>query len=103
MGDSCNWLKDIFLANVPNARIMLFGYNSVVGRSKSISDINSFSEQLLQLVLKRRSDAQGCRPLVIVCHSLDGIIVKKRGGTLILTIRPTAIHNYNVTDNSLRI
>jgi hypothetical protein len=74
----CNWLKDLLPAEIPNARIMSFGYNSAVARSRSIGDISTFAEQLVQLVrLERHSDRQRRRPIIFVCHSLGGIIVKK--------------------------
>lgn len=77
-GTPCNWLKDRLPAQIPDARIMSFGYNSAVALSKSIGDIGTFAEQLLHLVLlERRSERQRRRPIIFVCHTLGGIIVKK--------------------------
>lgn len=74
-----NWLKD-FLPNVlPNARIMTFGYNSQIKFSNSVSTIDDFAKELLNRI--RIEHQQGgtdmCRPLIFICHSLGGIVVKK--------------------------
>jgi hypothetical protein len=74
----CNWLTDLLPTDVPNARIMSFGYDAAVALSKSIGDISIFGEQLLQFVLlNRESEQQKRRPIIFVCHSLGGIVVKK--------------------------
>lgn len=73
----CNWLKDLLPTHVPNARIMSFGYNSAVALSKSIGDISTFGEQLLNKVLQKRPESQRNRPIIFVCHSLGGIVLKR--------------------------
>jgi hypothetical protein len=74
----CNWVKDLLPADVSNARIMSFGYDSAVAFSKSIGDISIFGEQLLQFILlKRESEQQKRRPIIFVCHSLGGLVVKR--------------------------
>jgi hypothetical protein len=77
-GTECNWLKDLLPDEIPNARIMSFGYNSEVALSKSIGDIDTFADQLLnRVLLERPSEQQRRRPIIFVCHSLGGIVVKK--------------------------
>jgi hypothetical protein len=74
----CNWLEDLLPHEFPNARIMSFGYNSAVVHSKSVGDISTFAEQLLQFLSRERfSREQKIRPIIFICHSLGGIVVKK--------------------------
>ncbi|KAG7402509.1 Protein SERAC1 [Fusarium oxysporum f. sp. rapae] len=76
MGDKL-WLKD-FLPNAlaRPARVMLFEYNSSPAIGATAIRLAGHAENLLQwLKLERRSDPQ--KPLVFICHSLGGLIVKE--------------------------
>lgn len=76
------WLQD-FLPNQLQeanlrARIMSFGYNSETALSRSVSDIEDHAGMLLHaLKMKRTSPAQKEKPIILIAHSLGGIIVKK--------------------------
>ncbi|KAL1860723.1 hypothetical protein Daus18300_009066 [Diaporthe australafricana] len=78
-GSSTNWLRDV----LPNeelvkARVMAFSYNSSVQSSKSTSDVYVFADQLLEhLMAKRGEKGEQKRPIVFICHSLGGIVVKQ--------------------------
>ncbi|KAL9116819.1 MAG: hypothetical protein Q9187_006653 [Circinaria calcarea] len=72
------WLQDEgFLPDrFPNARILLFGYNSRVATGTSNAGVMDIATVLLnRLRNTRRDDPQ--RPIVFLCHSLGGIIVKQ--------------------------
>ena len=70
------WLKDFLPKDVPFARIMTFGYDSVIAFSSSVARVDDKALELLnQLSIQRRSSK--ARPIVFVCHSYGGIIVKK--------------------------
>ncbi|KAI1468752.1 uncharacterized protein F4812DRAFT_470599 [Daldinia caldariorum] len=72
-----NWLQEDLPQTVPSARIMSFGYDSAVF-SKSVADIGDFAELLLQeLLAKRGQPGEQTRPLLFLCHSLGGIVLKK--------------------------
>ena len=63
---------------VPNARILTYGYNS---STKNISEGQNVLDIALQLIVNlkdyRRETAEKHRDIVLVCHSLGGIIAKK--------------------------
>ncbi|KAI8175911.1 Vegetative incompatibility protein HET-E-1 [Colletotrichum sp. SAR 10_75] len=73
-----NWLKSFVPQIVPVARVMSFWYNSTVQFSKSTSDIDVFSDQLLEgLLAERESIEEQDRPLIFICHSLGGLVFKQ--------------------------
>ncbi|RKK21427.1 hypothetical protein BFJ67_g17279 [Fusarium oxysporum f. sp. cepae] len=76
MGDKF-WLKDFLPSALTRpARVMLFEYNSSPAVGATAIKLSGHANNLLQwLKLKRKSDPQ--RPLVFICHSLGGLIVKE--------------------------
>ena len=77
-GKQVNWLKDFLPGQIPQCRIMSYGYNSAVQFSKSAADIGVFAEQLLfSLMAKRRSHIERERPVIFICHSLGGVVFKQ--------------------------
>jgi hypothetical protein len=73
------WLESILPDKIPYARIMTFGYNSAIAFSSSEAMLEDKSIELInRLTVKRSSVSNGStRPIVFVCHSLGGILVKK--------------------------
>lgn len=74
-----NWLETVLpKQELIHARIMAFSYNSSVQFSKSTSDVFVFADQLLEhLIGKRGEEGEEARPIVFICHSLGGIVVKQ--------------------------
>ncbi|KAL4964039.1 uncharacterized protein BDV14DRAFT_209586 [Aspergillus stella-maris] len=73
----CLWLRDCFPKAQPNARIYLYEYNSspVFGSAK-----DSFvreANQLLDEIYGERWQTDGNTPLILVGHSLGGILIKQ--------------------------
>jgi pimeloyl-ACP methyl ester carboxylesterase len=71
------WLRDFLPGNAPfnKARIMTFGYNSTLVDRKSNDRLQDWADELLrQLGGVRDSPAERARPLVLVCHSMGGIV-----------------------------
>lgn len=74
------WLRDFLPTDIPDARIMTFGYDSTVAFCKSVADIEDKALELLNHLSDKRSPAAPgglSKPIVFICHSLGGIVVKK--------------------------
>jgi ankyrin repeat protein len=56
--------------------VILYGYNSNVAFKTSTAGVYEHAENLLSRLKAKRSDAPD-RPLVLICHSLGGIVVKQ--------------------------
>jgi hypothetical protein len=78
-GDGVLWLRDILPHQIPQARIMSYGYDSSVVFSKSTEDISTFADGLLEDLVSRRQGQVEQRPIIFICHSLGGIVAKKVG------------------------
>lgn len=73
-----NWLRDFLPDQVPQLRIMSWGYNSEVLGSTSVGNVTTFAQGLLvDLKACRVTKALEKRPLIFVCHSLGGVVFKR--------------------------
>ncbi|KAI9720649.1 MAG: hypothetical protein M1812_002829 [Candelaria pacifica] len=70
------WLRDFLPERLPRARVLLYGYNSNVAFSSSSAGVREFADNLLERLYYKRKKAPS-RPVIFVCHSLGGIIVKE--------------------------
>ncbi|KAL6717647.1 hypothetical protein ACLMJK_005562 [Lecanora helva] len=82
-GNVC-WLshQDLLPKYVPNARVLTYGYNANVipmrGRTTSADRILQHAQTLVQeLVGERALEGRSEIPIIFLCHSLGGIIVKR--------------------------
>ncbi|KAI2471901.1 Alpha/Beta hydrolase protein [Annulohypoxylon bovei var. microspora] len=70
------WLRDFLPKRVPGARILLFGYNANVAIHTTTAGVWEEASNLLNRLEGLRERDPG-RPLIFICHSLGGIIVKR--------------------------
>lgn len=70
------WLRDFLPEQAPRTRVLIFGYNANVAFNLSTAGVPEQAENLLNQLAEKRIDNPD-RPLIFVCHSLGGIIVKR--------------------------
>ncbi|KAK4141539.1 WD40-repeat-containing domain protein [Dichotomopilus funicola] len=71
------WLKDFVPDYLPKpARVMLFAYNSSPAFGASAIRLDDHARNLLQWLSLERGDVPQ-RPIVFICHSLGGLVVKQ--------------------------
>ncbi|KAI1409717.1 hypothetical protein F5Y13DRAFT_169327 [Hypoxylon sp. FL1857] len=70
------WLRDFLPKRVPDARIMIFGYNANVAFQTAAAGVREQAENLLNLLEEARTMDPN-RPCIFICHSLGGLIVKR--------------------------
>ncbi|KAI5926246.1 hypothetical protein F4810DRAFT_586605 [Camillea tinctor] len=70
------WLRDFLPLRFRRARIFIYSYNSNVAFQTGTAGVREQAEQVLNQVHTARS-SQPDRPLMFICHSLGGIIIKR--------------------------
>jgi alpha-beta hydrolase superfamily lysophospholipase len=61
-----------------NGRVFSYGYDSSTAFSKAVIDITDEAAMLLDRIKgERKSQAERHRPIILIAHSLGGILVKK--------------------------
>ncbi|KAL7269854.1 hypothetical protein RUND412_007460 [Rhizina undulata] len=77
------WLKELLPREVPNARILTYGYDSDPAKlfDKGPASTNMILDHAKSLVTAlhyfRRRPKESKRPIIFICHSLGGIVVKR--------------------------
>jgi len=72
------WLKDLLPQDVPNVRVMSYGYNASAAFGNTTADIVDHAKGLLSsLIDKREEDDEKRRRIIFVGHSLGGIVIKQ--------------------------
>jgi len=56
------WLRDVLPEDVPQCRILTYGYDSILRNSISNSSITDFARQLLDAVNAARQSEKVCPP-----------------------------------------
>ncbi|KAL4790654.1 hypothetical protein BDV19DRAFT_372080 [Aspergillus venezuelensis] len=70
------WLRDFLPKQLPQARILLFGYNSNVSIQSSSAGVREQAQYLLNRLWLERQGYE-TRPIIFIAHSLGGIVVKE--------------------------
>ncbi|RWA12051.1 hypothetical protein EKO27_g3080 [Xylaria grammica] len=71
------WLKDLLPEKIPGCRVMSFEYDASVN-SMSVANVRDSARSLLEHLKDKREDTiYADVPIVIVAHSLGGIVIKQ--------------------------
>ncbi|KAH7129663.1 ankyrin repeat-containing protein, partial [Dactylonectria estremocensis] len=72
------WLRDFLPKDVPNIRVLLYGYDTTLPGSLSKQSIEDLGGALLeQIIAYRASDGTSHRPIIFTGHSLGGLLIKE--------------------------
>ncbi|KAL8856323.1 MAG: hypothetical protein Q9178_007087 [Gyalolechia marmorata] len=71
------WLQDYLPRDVPNARVMIYGYDaSLEGKARNI--LLNLTQEFMYRISEMRSSAQcESRPVILIGHDLGCLIIKK--------------------------
>ncbi|KAL7900031.1 hypothetical protein HDV63DRAFT_370169 [Trichoderma sp. SZMC 28014] len=82
-GGSYMWLRDslpfdltLDTSDQPIARVMIYGYDSVVAESKSMQNIEDLATGFIG-GLQKLANASIIQPIILIGHSLGGLIIKQ--------------------------
>lgn len=79
-GGSYMWLRDSLAKHLPQARVLIYGFDSRLAGSRSFQDIEALASRFRNHVRAVRRHAKAGvtpRPLIFIAHSLGGLIVKE--------------------------
>ncbi|QYT05591.1 hypothetical protein H0G86_012480 [Trichoderma simmonsii] len=70
------WLRDALPIDVPGARILIYGYDTQLIRSRSFQNLTDLGKAL-QIDMKGIRDFTQTRPIIFIGHSLGGLVIKE--------------------------
>jgi ankyrin repeat protein/pimeloyl-ACP methyl ester carboxylesterase len=97
------WPRDLLPAEIPDARIMTFGYDAYVTRRQPVSTnrVADHAKDLLNALQAQRMTLESrYRPLILVAHSLGGIVCKDM---LLASRQSTDNHLLQLSDSNIAI
>ncbi|KAI0096992.1 hypothetical protein GGR51DRAFT_578487 [Nemania sp. FL0031] len=78
MNASENWLRDYLHEDLPDTRILVYGYDSDLRNRQGKESIEQFSDNLLGAIYSyREGDQTTKRPIIFIGHSLGGLLIKQ--------------------------
>ncbi|KAI1502557.1 hypothetical protein F5X99DRAFT_158405 [Biscogniauxia marginata] len=78
--DGHMWPRDFLPTHIrfKSSRIMTFGYSSLLHDGRNVAALTEWAHSLLQSIVSvRKSLSERARPIIFVCHSLGGLVVRE--------------------------
>ncbi|KAF5675926.1 ankyrin repeat-containing protein [Fusarium denticulatum] len=90
------WLRDFLPKDVPNIRVLLYGYDTSLQGSLSKQSMEELGGGFLEKIIAfRANDGTNRRPIVFIGHSLGGLLIKEA------LIRARKHRSHNDSDSGL--
>ena len=70
------WLADSLPRDMPGARVMIYGYQSGLQHSNSLAHLGDYARSL-QVTISGLLQSENAKPLVLLGHSLGGLLIKE--------------------------
>lgn len=70
------WLKDDLPSEIPNARVIIYGYDTKLKDSDSFASIKTLAQAFRTVLQNCLIDAED-RPYILLAHSLGGLLVQE--------------------------
>lgn len=71
------WLRDRLPQDVPKLRSFIYGYDTKLFKSHSFQDLDDIASSFIESLKEIRRALSPARPLILLAHSLGGIVVKR--------------------------
>ncbi|KAL8294757.1 hypothetical protein RB600_000626 [Gaeumannomyces tritici] len=72
------WLRDFLPKDVPNIRVLLYGYDTTLTDNRLKQSIEDLGATFLEQVIAFRArDGTSRRPIIFIGHSLGGLLIKE--------------------------
>ena len=71
------WLRDRLPHDVPKLRSLIYGYDTKLFKSHSFQDLDDIAKSFIASLKELRRSQSPAKPLVLLAHSLGGIVVKR--------------------------
>jgi hypothetical protein len=71
------WLRDRLPRDMPNARSIIYGYDTHLIRSESVKDVDDMAIALIGKMKSIGRSSPSAKPLLMLAHSLGGIVLKQ--------------------------
>ncbi|ERF76578.1 hypothetical protein EPUS_05851 [Endocarpon pusillum Z07020] len=71
------WLRDYLPDDVPNIRVLLYGYDTSLQGSDSRDSIEDLGSRFLESIKAFRAGTADRRPIILIGHSLGGLLIKE--------------------------
>ena len=98
-GTGVNWLRDLLHREIPDARVLTYGYDATTrfffGKEAALEFPMNADSFVAELHTQRRRGGMMERPIIFVCHGLGGLLVKK---ALIQSSTRTTAQNEHLLD-----